>query len=66
MLHIHSTAPSFSLHRKFLSPNCYVVAKWDDGETLKIDGFHDKSVAEYWLQVEAKHWLTEHGLLRAA
>jgi hypothetical protein len=65
-LNAHFNPPTISLHRKLFSKQYYALARWPDGDVVRIAGFEDKSVAEYWIALEAEHWLQNRGLLKAA
>jgi hypothetical protein len=60
---MHMELPKFTIMHRLFSRKVRVKAKWDNGDRLVIGGFHDKSVAEYWLETEAAHWLTKGGWL---
>jgi hypothetical protein len=49
--------PSFSVEKSSLfGRNYYVAAKWEDGFRVKIADFCEKSVAQYWIEVESMRW----------
>lgn len=60
---MHFELPKFKIIGRIFSRKCRVNANWPNGDRIVIGGFHDRSVAEYWLETEAAHWLTKGGWL---
>jgi hypothetical protein len=60
------TLPRFIIHRRWLSQKCCVTARWEDGFSLAIRCFAERSLAEQWLAAEGADWLQRHGFVKRA
>ena len=65
-MRVRRTLPVFVIHRRWLSQKCCVTARWDDGYSLAIRCFAEKSLAEQWLATEGPDWLRRHGFVEKA
>jgi hypothetical protein len=65
-MRVRCTSPKFVIHRRWLSQKCCVTARWDDGFSLAIRCFAQKSLAEQWLAAEGADWLQRNGFVERA
>jgi hypothetical protein len=65
-MRVRRTSPKFIIHRRWLSRKCCVTARWEDGFSLAIRCFAEKSLAEQWLAVESADWLERNGFVQKA
>lgn len=63
-MRVRQTKPSFIIHRRWLSRKCCVTARWDDGFSVAVRCFAEKSLAEQWLAAEGSNWLERNGLIK--
>jgi hypothetical protein len=63
-MRVRRTRPRFIIHRRWLSQKCCITARWDDGFSLAVRSFAEKSSAEQWLATEAHNWLEHNGFLQ--
>lgn len=62
-MRVRRRLPIFVIHRRWLSQKCCVTARWDDGFSLAIRCFAEKSLAEQWLAAEGANWLQRNGYI---
>ena len=65
-MHVRRKLPVFVIHRRWLSQKCCVTARWDDGYSIAIRCFAEKSLAEEWLAAEGADWLKQNGFVEKA
>ncbi len=65
-MRMRRSLPVFVIHRRWLSQKCCITARWDDGFSLAIRCFAEKSLAEQWLAAESADWLQLNGFVEKA